>query len=49
MAWLPEFEAPEYQAHLQKKIEDEACSWNQYCEERVELQSERREEDGAES
>lgn len=38
MAWFPEFETPEYQAHLEKKIEDEARSWNEYCEERIEFQ-----------
>lgn len=45
MGWFPEFEKPEYQARLEKKIEDEARSWNQYVEERVEFQAERREED----
>lgn len=35
MAWLPEFETPEYQARLKQKIEDEVRSWNEYCEERV--------------
>lgn len=39
MAWMPEFETPEYQAHLEKKIEDEARSWNEYCEERIEFQA----------
>jgi hypothetical protein len=38
MAWFPEFETPEYQAHLEKKIEDEARSWNEYCEERISMQ-----------
>jgi hypothetical protein len=50
MAWFPEFETPEYQAHLEKKIEDEARSWNEYCEERVLLFADNgREEDGRQS
>ena len=44
MAWMPEFETPEYQAHLEKKIEDEARSWNEYCEERIEFQCRERRE-----
>jgi hypothetical protein len=38
MAWFPEFETPEYQAHLEEKIRREAESWNQHCEERIEFQ-----------
>ena len=49
MGWHLEFEAPEYQARLEQKIEDEARSWNEYCEERVEFQSERGEADGDKS
>ena len=50
MGWHLEFEAPEYQARLEQKIEDEARSWGQYCEERIEFQCrEGRGEDGAKS
>ncbi len=39
MGWFPEYETAAGRLKLQEKIKKEVESWNQYCEERFELQA----------
>lgn len=39
LGWFPEYETPAGRLKLQEKIKKEVESWNQYCEERFELQA----------